>query len=195
MSRRLAFFKWLVDAELSYLEELRSIADSHYKEVVEDLYALAGEEDEGIENYADEMIDLSEIRELALELWILGLYRLVELRSKDALRWQLSESTVKSAYKSDKLKKVLLDELGIDVTSVPGYVALDELRLVSNDLKHEGEVSAGLAAKYPSWKPGEFKQLDLAYDRLRPGIREYLVALAERIDKAVSIPGSAPPSK
>ncbi len=178
----MAFFELLVDAELNYLEDLRSTANHGYEEAVEELNALAGEEDEGIENYTNEMIDLSEIRELAQELWILALYRLVELRTKDALRWGLSEDTVKSAYRSDRLKKVLLDELGIDVTGVPGYVAVDELRLISNDLKHEGEVSAGLAAKYPWWKPGEFKQMDLAYDRLRSGVQKYLMALAERID-------------
>ena len=74
------------------------------------------------------------------------------------------------------------ERFGVDIKTLPGWDAVDEVRLVNNAIKHAGRVSDELAKGYPKqWAAGQpLGDLAGTYARLRPNITIYLTALARR---------------
>ena len=70
----------------------------------DELYALAGDEDEGIENFAEEAYVLESISVLFGQLAAVALYAVVEIRTKSALSWQATRVEIREVYRFAALK-------------------------------------------------------------------------------------------
>lgn len=93
--------------------------------------------------------------------------------AKRLLRRRYPQEVVRACYQIDTLKTRLQRD-GIDLEAVPGFSAIDEVRLINNAIKHEGKVTAVLA-NYPGWTKGqELQNLGPAFERLAPRVPEYL---------------------
>ncbi|EIA9327389.1 hypothetical protein K7103_004356 [Vibrio parahaemolyticus] len=110
------------------------------------------------------------VSDLVDELSILALYKRIELKHNDLVKF--FHYSDKGIYRWEKLKKVLPDE----VQSIPEFNAVNELRLLNNAIKHEGCVCDELVEHYPSYgKIGdEFTELDITYERLKPAVCIYV---------------------
>lgn len=136
---------------------------------------------EAQEYLADELAETDIAANLADQLSIVALYRVVELITGRMLAHEFGAGAERDATYVDKLAARLKTK-GIDPKSVPHYRAVDELRLLNNAVKHAGQITHQLAAAYPRWKEGdELTGLDAAYERLRPKIPAYVLRLAERM--------------
>lgn len=175
-------FKRTVAIEMERLAGLREQADDKYQQELDHLRAEGGDEDEGIEFYADEAAVLESIRTLADDLMVVGHYRIVELNTVKIVDWRLGVGSAKAAaaHKFPNLKKLLSSKVGVDISALPGYTAIDELRLINNAIKHDGSVSAELA-RY-GWPLGApLGHLEAALNRLAPEVPRYLEALADQV--------------
>jgi len=180
---RLHALERVVRRELEILDSFRTQLEEQHQSELKKLEEVYGEEDDGIEFLADESYVLDEVLDLGGQLAIVALYRIVELKISKILGWRWSEEDIKkmNLYKADRLAKALRGKLGIDIKVLPGFAAVDELRLLNNAIKHQGRVSAQLA-KYSGWVQGEpLRELGAAYTRLAPPVPVYLKALAGHI--------------
>lgn len=135
---------------------------------------------EAREFLADDIAELDMVSQLADQLSIVALYRVVELSTGQILAHEFGKS---AGDKASDIRKVrdLLKQKGVDLAAIPHYRAIDELRLLNNAIKHEGHVTNALA-EYSRWKEGdELTGLDKAYARLRPKVPAYILRLAERM--------------
>ena len=103
---------------------------------------------------------------MGTELLIMGLYKQCEVYIK---------TIVENKYPNES-KKVKKAHCSIKSTLV-GYVAIDELRLINNSIKHQGTVSALLASSYSYWNlDQEFGDLATVYERLKHNVTKYIQA-------------------
>jgi predicted house-cleaning noncanonical NTP pyrophosphatase (MazG superfamily) len=136
--------------------------------------------DEATEFVADEIAQIDSLGELADQLSIVALHRVVELNIGRMLAHRFGKKANRKAGNIDKLQEFLKRELSLDVTKVPHYRSANELRLLNNAVKHSGEVTHKLAEKYPRWEEGQpLSKLGDAYDRLSPKVPKYVLRLAE----------------
>lgn len=133
-----------------------------------------------IDHLAGEHEVLESIKELAEQLAIVALYRVVELNIKQILRWRYTPEEVK---RLETIKQIInrLNRDGIHLEKVVHFKGADEARLLNNAIKHKNRVTKQLA-KYSRWKEGkELKNLREAYMRLSPDIPKFLGFLAEKV--------------
>jgi biotin operon repressor len=136
---------------------------------------------EAQEFLADEIAELDTVSQLADQLSLVALYRVVELTTARILAHEFGTGAAGNASAFRKVKD-LLKQKGVDLATVPHYRAINELRLLNNAIKHKGRVTEELAKEYSRWKVGgELTKLDKAYARLRPKIPAYILRLAERM--------------
>ncbi|MCE9567432.1 MAG: hypothetical protein K8U57_35980 [Planctomycetes bacterium] len=109
-------------------------------------------EGEQLEDLGSDNHFLDEAEELVGKLLLVGLYRVVENSSKQALRHRYSENKVKKCYKIDQLKKVFADDLKADLTKVKNFAKIDELRDHNNTVKHGGKLPAKALAMYEHYR-------------------------------------------
>lgn len=110
--------------------------------------ALIKEERAGLPNretneiaYKVEDWFLQELTTQSDQLSIIGLYRIVELETKHMLERALGNPRiVTDLYRWKHLKKELLRIFALDLEQVRNYGVIDELRCLSNDIKHSGVV-------------------------------------------------------
>jgi len=125
----------------------------------------------------DEASYLSEIIQLGDELSIIALYKKIELTRKRILKKSLDNLNERKLSDFDYLK----NDLGFDVTLIAGAASIDELRLINNAIKHEGNVTRGLAC-YQGWIEGEkLSGLGAAYKRLATESEVYIASLVDEI--------------
>jgi hypothetical protein len=183
MSTRRAAFTAYLEVELGLLAQLRELNACSVEAEWDELSLYGGGEDEGIENFAAEAWEKERVGALSHELVILGLYPVAELMVKIPLAWHLGEHEIRKTYKVGVLRQTLRCKFDVDIRTIPGYWSIDELRLVSNAIKHNGKVSKELAQKYSNWTEGALlTSLGATYDRLAPGVRLYVMALASHLD-------------
>lgn len=127
----------------------------------------------GAEADAETLEDLSfddhllrEAEELVGKLLIVGHYRLVENLTKQALRFRFSKNKVQKCYQIEKLKKVFTDDLQADLTDLPEFAAIDELRDLNNKVKHGGKMPEPAL---------------VSYERLRGFVGSYLANVAHNV--------------
>ncbi|WP_339073896.1 hypothetical protein [Teredinibacter turnerae] len=117
------------------------------------------------------------------ELIIIGLYKKVELTTKKILSIYFPKRNVEKLYEKSELEKILR-KCRVKLEDISSYSCVDELRLLCNAIKHQGLVTGSLA-KYPQWKKGEnITQLLEAYERLKPGVIQYLLNLDSKLKAA-----------
>ena len=118
---------------------------------------------------ADETRELDIISRLADQLSIVALYRVVETNTGRMVAHEFGKAAAKKATYIEELKKLLREKKGVELTRVPHYRAIDELRRLNNEIKH-----AGLEGK-------KLDTLGMAYARFRPKVPAYIFRLAERM--------------
>ncbi len=116
--------------------------------------------------FTDELRELDTISQLADELSVVALYRVVELNTARILVYEFGPMVKKKASRVDGVKDLLLKNIGLKLETVPHYRAVNELRLLNNAIKHEGKVT---------------RNLSKGYKRLRPKVPTYILRLAERM--------------
>lgn len=118
----------------------------------------------------DEAMYYFGVSDLVDELSILALYKRIELKHNDLVKF--FHYSDKGIYRWAKLKEALPDE----VQSIPEFDAVNELRLLNNAIKHQGCVSDELVKYYPSYgkRGDEFTELDITYERLKPAVCIYV---------------------
>lgn len=137
------------------------------------------EDDPYLESLADDAWQVEQSIELAEELCIVALYRIIEHKTGHVLRMRFPDENV--PWQWDKLGP-WLRKRGIEHQGVPHYRAANEIRLLNNAIKHTGAVSAPLAENFKRWKLREpLGNLDAAYLRLAPLAPRYLERLAQRV--------------
>ena len=171
------------ERDVEQVAEYRRLFAEKHEDDLEALRERAGDEDDGVEFYADEAWLLDELLALATEMAVVALYRVVEVHTGRILRWRWKADDLKKeqTYRFDRLKKWVCRELGTDLTELPGYDAVNELRLANNAVKHaDGKASSALRGR-KGWVKGEelVPRLDDLFERVAPHIPEYLRALAE----------------
>jgi len=126
------------------IEDLERVRDAMLSAIRPEMRFLdsetEGADEESLEELAEERLFLAEAEELAGKLLLVGLYRVVELLTKQALRHRYGKHTVKSCYKIDCLKALFRSDLKVDLTKVAGFKEIDEIRHLNNDVKHGGEL-------------------------------------------------------
>lgn len=84
--------------------------------------------------------------------------------------------------------KTLMSELanrGVDLAKGRCFKSFNELRCLSNSLKHEGRVGNELAF-FRRWRKGEsLRDLKPHFDRLFPLMEKYLADLARRMERKI----------
>ena len=168
----------LVDAELQRVDRLSEVVETSVNEELAELRALAGDEDEGIEFYADEAYELSDLSALFTQLSVIALYAVVEIRTKSLLARPAGSPAIRKMFKFAEMKGVFEKASGQRLERMPHYTAIDELRCLNNAIKHSGVVGAELAS-FPGWKRGDMiGDVRPAVTRIRPIIRPFLSAVA-----------------
>lgn len=120
----------------------------------------------------DDAIYLNDVSNLAAELSIVALYKLFEKKHKGIISFHKNETSMKKYGYWDNVKQVIPSE----VKNTLAFNAVNELRLVNNCIKHEGEVSEELANEFPDYgKAGDdFTDLDEVFQRLQPSVIKYI---------------------
>lgn len=168
----------VLDEFHSLLHSAASQSEKHLREQYEGLSADSFENEGEMEAYQsfleDDFYQLGEAKKLGHALAISGLYRQVETHIKRVIGSTFPDIGQK------KIGKILLGvpQLEIDGSKLVGFEAVDELRMLNNLIKHAGsKADADLANKYPVWvKNAELLDLDKAYERLKPLVKQYMRA-------------------
>jgi len=133
------------------------------------------------EQVEDKCYMLDEVKKLANELSILALYKKIEIHTRDAVNHHILSIDQRKLSNINDLKS----SLPFVLESVDEYSAFNELRLLNNSIKHNGEVSEKLSKNFQSWKKGEeLYDLDKAYNRLKPKVKIYIESLVSLILKS-----------
>ena len=146
------------------------------------IHQRADELPEEIQEFlADDIYELDKISDLADQLAIVALHRVVELSTQRILMHKFGAAAGRKASYIDALRKFLKGH-DIDIERIPHYRAMNELRLLNNAIKHAGHVNPQLAAEYSRWTLGEeLTQLGSAYDRLKRHVPSYVFRFAESV--------------
>lgn len=122
----------------------------------------------------DDFYQLGEVQKLAHALALSALYRQIETQTKRVLRVTFP------AMGKGKIDLIVSGkpQSEIDVSTLVGFAAVEELRLLNNIIKHaDNKVNDKLAAVNPIWeKNSELKDLDKTYERLKPLVRDFMRA-------------------
>ncbi len=122
-----------------------------------------------------------EIVVLATQLAMVGLYRVVELEAQRLLRWRYSEGDVDQMFRDNTFPRILRRDLNLNVREIKRFRSVDEVRLISNAVKHKGEVTAELA-RFPGWKEGDkLNYLRDHFDRLAWDIPRFIEDFCTRM--------------
>jgi len=185
------FFELGVQGEIAHVESHLLNAQLEANDELKRLKKEEAEAAEGeFENYQtylgylnhieDRVYAASEILHVAEEFSLVALYRVLELNTKTSLLKLYDQEEVDSCYASDKLVD-LVRQAGVDIPSIDKFRGIDELRKLSNSVKHSGKVSSELA-DYPEWKEGErLSNLPKAFERLAPCVLPFLLDLRKRL--------------
>jgi hypothetical protein len=130
--------------------------------------------------FDDDHYFLDEAEKLSHELAIVALYKIVEINSKRAIKAAFPDAPAKELFRINELKKFLRGK-GVNITKLKHYKSMNEVRCISNCIKHDGFVDSKLAA-YPGWILGKpLENLDRAYYRLVPECEGYIAELIDAL--------------
>lgn len=128
------------------------------------------------EDFADSLADdhyfLEEAEEMVGGLLLVGLYSAVEHFTKQLLRHRYPPNKVTLCYKIEALQEALAMDCNVNLSAMPEFAAIDELRKRNNAVKHGG---------------GDRKPSLPAYERLREVVVPYLERIALVVVPQVSV--------
>jgi len=130
------------------------------------------------QNYIDHLNDqqahLGYVQHLGEELLILALFKETEITTNGMIDRYFPQIPTRERHKTYQVRKWL----PFKMKGLPHFRAWDELRCISNSIKHAGLVSPELA-NYSGWHVGEeLTKVRDAYVRLRPLVQKYIRAFA-----------------
>lgn len=168
-----------IDSFVEHVEEYRSARESRLAALVEKAKAARVDDD----RFVDDFHELMRVGELASELSIVALHRVVELHRGRILRRAYREFDATTLARFDVVKALVQHTRRIDIQKLDGAAEIEELRLLNNAVKHQAEVTKQLAG-VPAWNGRAGQKLgDLrpAYDRLRESVPKYLYDFAMKV--------------
>lgn len=124
--------------------------------------------------------------DLAAEMMIVSLYKTLEIAIKQmAIASELfTQKQSASFYMVSALKRLLKSKV-CDIETINDFKAFDELRCISNSIKHSGSVNSQLAS-YPGWTEGEkLTGLDRHFYRLKRDADNFVRDLQREIIKKI----------
>ncbi|EOB4247471.1 hypothetical protein [Vibrio metschnikovii] len=123
----------------------------------------------------DDAIYTFSVVDLAGELYILALYKRLELKHKELVSFFNLEVGTRNLSNWRELWEVLPRE----AKNLPEFNAVNELRLLNNAIKHEGLISRQLARSYPHYGQfgDELTDLSTSFERLEPIVCKYIKEL------------------
>jgi hypothetical protein len=128
---------------------------------------------------ADDLHELDAISDLADQLAMVALYRVVEINTGRILAHKFGAGARRNAPYFGRLRTFLMQQ-GVDIERIPHYRAANELRLLNSAIKHAGHVTAELANEYPRWRQGQqLADLGAACERLKVRVPSYIFRFAE----------------
>ncbi|EJC62457.1 hypothetical protein QWA_10329 [Alcaligenes faecalis subsp. faecalis NCIB 8687] len=126
----------------------------------------------------DQAIATEAARNLGNQLSIVALYKKVELQTSRMIKELIPEAASKNLSYFNQLSNIL----PFDIKTLNGFSSFDELRLLNNSIKHGSIVSSELAKNYPDWRvKSEIEKIDGAYERLLPGVKQYVFDMGTRL--------------
>lgn len=168
-----------INAFVEHVEEHRHARESRLATLVE--RAKAAEVDD--DRFIDDFHELMRVGELAWELAIVALHRVVEIHRGWVARRVEPKIDARTLAHFGAVKDLIRRRRQIDIEKLEGATEIDELRCLNNAVKHQAEVTAELAA-FPAWKDMAGQKLgDVrpVYNRLRESVPRYLYDLAMRV--------------
>lgn len=149
---------------------------------------LSSEEREWFEDCAaDWNHEKGALVDLGFALGLVGLHRSVEITTREMVRHAFSGFDLDTVFSAKRFRKELL-RFKFRFESTRQFKSFNELRCLSNAIKHQGKVAGDLAA-LPRWKRKKGQVLtDLKphYDRLVPQISDYVAHLSRRLARHAS---------
>lgn len=165
-----------IDALVAHVEEYRDARESR-------LAALAEKAKIDDDRFVDDFHELMRVGELAWELAIVALHRVVEIHRGWVARRVEPKTNARTLAHLGAVKDLIRRRRQIDIEKLEGATEIDELRCLNNAVKHQAEVTEELAA-FPAWKDKAGNKLgDVrpAYNRLRESVPKYLYDLAMKV--------------
>jgi len=170
--------------DTSYINKLRALVTEYTDkelEVISD--RLAQQENITYTNKEDELmmysfiedegVFISQVQKLADELFVVALYRLIEMKHEKLLETVKKKPSSNYSY----WKKVTKEHEEIE--NLDHYPIVNELRLLNNSIKHGGVVSKWLAEITDVYgkENEELQDIGENYERLLEGAKEYVKEL------------------
>lgn len=130
----------------------------------------------------------SKTTELMGEMQIIALCKTVEISINNMLATSdlFTPDQLKTFFRFEELKKQLkLNDKVVDIETLNGFKAYNEVRCISNCIKHGGIVNDRLA-HYPSWVEGkQINNLNPIYERLKPEVKTFVDSLKVELIKKI----------
>jgi hypothetical protein len=128
---------------------------------------------------------------LAEELCIMALYKKVEIKTFLMVKVRLRNGIMPRNF-GELLRCVDGAE------QLEGYSAVNELRLLNNSIKHNGQVSSALADEFSNWRlNAQLLELGDTYRRLLPQVKRFVLLFARAVysrSNEDSLSSNSPPS-
>lgn len=130
----------------------------------------------------DELYFLEETQEMADCLLVSALYSRLEILVKRLCRIGVQGANSRDLFRFEKVVECL-QNVGINIRTIPEYETVDELRCLNNAIKHQGKAGPELA-KF-GWTIGDpIKGISDSYDRFESGCRIFTDGLREVLIRA-----------
>jgi hypothetical protein len=146
---------------LDHIRETMLASIQLEREKIAEMYT--GAQEDFADCLADDHHFLYEAEEMVGGLLLVGLYSAVEHFTKQLLRHRYPPNKVKQCYKIEGLQEALAKDCDVNLSVMPEYAAIDDLRKRNNAVKHGG------GSREPSLP---------AYERLREAVVPYLERIA-----------------
>lgn len=166
------------NAQLSAIkEQIKDINESEtcsYNEI-SDLYGDMAQFDLQIEL-------LESQKALCTETEIINLFRSIEISIKKIINIAYDNVNTSDLYKWDSMI-TFFKAKDIDIKKIPSYAAVNELRIINNDLKHQGEISiiAKRIAEFKSSSNYTYENLSAFSNRIQSAPSKFLIELGKGV--------------
>jgi len=130
---------------------------------------------------------------LLAEYLIIGLYKITEQTARRILQPYYGEKKVNDMFKNfDELPKTLKKD-GINLINLDNFTEINELRMLNNAIKHQGEVTDELINNFSgynknqSWEiEGSINNISSKFDTINDKPSKFLENLAEEVEKLMN---------
>jgi hypothetical protein len=133
---------------LEHIREKMLSSISSEKEAIGELAIAKGAQEDYLDSLADDIQFLGEAEETVGGLLLVGLYSAVEHFTKSILRHRYSSGQVKQFFKTDELRATMARDFNVNLSNIPRFAEIDELRVKNNAVKHGGSIGEPALAAY-----------------------------------------------